>query len=150
MIAMLRSLAAAAAGLLLSGLILPAASAADGPAKTDAKKSQHVFELRTYHTPEGKLADLHKRFRDHTCALLEKHGAKLVGFWTPQDEKDGKGKKLIYLVSFPSRDAAKKAWKEFGEDPAWQKAKSESVKNGELVEKVESVFLDPTDYSAMQ
>jgi hypothetical protein len=110
--------------------------------------AQRVFELRTYYTNEGKLADLHKRFRDHTCKLLKKHGAELIGFWTPQDDKDGKGSRLIYLVAFPSREAAKKTWKEFGEDPEWKKVYAESHKNGVLVKKVESVYLDPTDYSA--
>ena len=138
---MQRSLASAL--LLFSGLILSPASHADGPATADAEPTPHVFELRTYHTHDGKLAELHTRFRDHTCALLEKHGAKLVGFWTPQDAKDGKGAKLVYLVQFPSRDAAKKTWKAFGEDPEWRKARDESQKNGPLVEKVESVFLDP-------
>jgi len=116
----------------------------------DDTKSRRVFELRTYYTNEGKLTDLHKRFRDHTCDLLKKHGAELIGFWTPQDEKDGKGSKLIYLLAFPSREAAKQSWKEFGEDPEWNRVKAESHKNGVLVKKVESVFLDPTDYSAMK
>jgi uncharacterized protein (DUF1330 family) len=109
-----------------------------------------VFELRTYHLNEGKLDDLHKRFRDHTCRLLKKHGAELIGFWTPTDEKDGKGSKLIYLVAFPSREAAKKSWEAFGKDPEWQRVREESHKNGVLVKKVDSVFLEPTDYSAMK
>jgi hypothetical protein len=113
-------------------------------------RAQRVFELRTYLTNEGKLDDLHKRFRDHTCALLKKHGAELIGFWTPLDEKDGKGGKLVYMVAFPSREAAKKTWEEFGKDPEWRKAYEESHKNGVLVKKVESVFLEPTDYSALQ
>jgi len=102
-----------------------------------------VFELRTYHTNDGKLADLHKRFRDHTCQLLKKHGAKLIGFWTPLDDKDGKGSKLIYLVAFPDREAARKTWKEFSDDPEWKKVYAESHKNGVMVNKVESVFLEP-------
>jgi hypothetical protein len=109
-----------------------------------------VFELRTYHTNDGKLADLHKRFRDHTCELLKRHGAELIGFWTPLDEKDGKGSKLVYLVAFPSRDAAKKTWEVFGKDPEWRKVYEESHKNGVLVKKVESVYLEPTDYSEMK
>ncbi|APW62663.1 NIPSNAP family protein [Paludisphaera borealis] len=136
--------------LFLFALGLLAIAGVQGRATTDEKGSQHVFELRTYYTHDGKLVDLHKRFRDHTCALLEKHGAKLIGFWTPQDEKEGKTSKLIYLVSFPSREAAVKTWKEFGQDPAWQKAKAESEKNGPIVQKVDSVFLDPTDYSAIK
>ena len=115
-----------------------------------ANAAGRVFELRTYHVNEGKLDDLNKRFRDHTCALLTKHGAELIGFWTPTDDKDGKGKKLIYLVAFPSRDAAKATWKAFGDDPEWRKVYAESHKNGVLVGKVDSVFMEPTDYSAMK
>jgi hypothetical protein len=115
-----------------------------------AEDTNRVFELRTYYTNDGKLADLHTRFRDHTCALLKKHGAELIGFWTPRDEKDGKDSKLIYLVAFPSREAAGKTWKEFGEDPEWKRVYAESHKNGVLVKKVESVYMDPTDYSALK
>src|SRR5205085_12127822 len=115
----------------------------------DSQTPQRVFELRTYYLNEGKLDDLHKRFRDHTCQLLKKHGAELIGFWTPLDEKDGKGAKLIYLVAFPSREAAKKTWEEFGKDPEWRQVYQESHQNGVLVKKVDSVYLEPTDYSAM-
>jgi hypothetical protein len=119
------------------------------PPKSGETKDR-VFELRTYYTNEGKLDDLHKRFRDHTCALLKKHGAELIGFWTPLDEDKGKGGKLVYLVAFPSRDAAKKSWDAFGKDPEWQKVKEESHKNGVLVKTVESVYMEPTDYSEMK
>jgi len=136
---------------------------ADGPAKpvSESKPAattraqpetagSRVFELRTYYTNEGKLDDLHKRFRDHTCQLLKKHGADVIGFWTPQDDKDGKGSRLVYLLAFPSREAAQKTWKEFGEDPEWKQVREQSHKNGVLVKKVESVFLVPTDYSALK
>lgn len=126
------------------------ATEANAEAGVAAVESPRVFELRTYHCNEGKLDDLHTRFKEHTCALLKKHGAELVGFWTPQDDKDGKGSTLVYLVAYPSREAAKQTWKAFQDDPEWQKARDESHKNGPLVDKVDSVFLDPTDYSAMQ
>jgi hypothetical protein len=118
-------------------------------ARTQAS-ARRVFELRTYITNDGKLDDLHKRFRDHTCGLLKKHGAELIGFWTPLDEKDGKGGKLVYLVAFPSREAAKTTWESFGKDPEWRKVYEESHKDGVLVKKVESVYLEPTDYSEMK
>src|SRR4051812_4280721 len=104
---MIRALVAA---VILTGLTMPTFA-------QDDVKPQRVFELRTYYTNDGKLVDLHKRFRDHTCQPLKKHGAELIDFWTPQDDKDGKGSKLIYLVAFPSREVAKKTWKEFGADP---------------------------------
>ncbi len=153
-------------GLLLAACMVPARAEEKSKAKTPAAKDKEaacdcsgqddsssahrVFELRTYYLNDGKLNDLHKRFRDHTCQLLKKHGADLIGFWTPTDEKDGKGAKLIYLVAFPSREAAKKTWEAFGKDPEWRKVYTESHKNGVLVHKVDSVFLEPTDYSAMK
>lgn len=126
---------------LLGLAVTIAASARDA-------KPDRVFELRTYHVADGKLADLHTRFRDHTCELLTKHGAELIGFWTPTDEKDGKGKTLVYLVAHPSRDAATETWKAFRADPAWIQAKAASEADGPLTVKIESVFMEPTDYSA--
>ncbi|MFI5459585.1 MAG: NIPSNAP family protein [Isosphaerales bacterium] len=136
--------------LLLALMTLLRAEEKTSPRRDVPGASRRVFELRTYYVNDGKLDDLHKRFRDHTCQLLKKHGAELIGFWTPLDEKDGKGAKLVYLVAFPSREAAAKTWKEFGNDPEWRKVYEESHKNGVLVKKVESVFLEPTDYSEMK
>ena len=47
--------------------------------------STTVYELRVYHTLEGKLDDLLKRFREHTTKLFDKHGMKNVAYWTPLD-----------------------------------------------------------------
>ncbi|MGE3803495.1 MAG: NIPSNAP family protein [Gemmataceae bacterium] len=112
------------------------------------KVDTHVYELRTYHTVPGRLPALHKRFRDHTCKLLEKHGMKLIGFWVPEG-KAGENT-LIYIVEHASRDAADKSWKAFGQDPDWQKAKADSEKDGKIVEKVDRVFMSPTDYSKLK
>jgi NIPSNAP len=133
--------------LFLLVLLVPLGARENSRAGATADR---VFELRTYYTNEGKLDDLHKRFRDHTCELLKKHGADVIGFWTPLDDANGKGEKLVYLLAFPSRDAAKKTWEAFGKDPEWQKVYKESHANGVLVKKVESVFLEPTDYSELK
>jgi hypothetical protein len=109
-----------------------------------------VFELRTYHTHPGRLDALHARFRDHTCGLFKKHGMELVGFWTPQADQKGKGETLVYLLAFPSREAAAASWQAFRDDPEWTAAKDASEKDGPIVKVVESVFLDPTDYSAIR
>jgi hypothetical protein len=135
-------------GLLLV-LALPAFAVAQDKG-TSASSANRVFELRTYYTHPGRLDALNTRFRDHTCRLFKKHGMDLIGFWTPQDEKDGKKDKLVYVLAFPSREAAKASWKAFQADPEWQKARQESEKDGPIVMKVESVFLDPTDYSAIK
>jgi len=112
-------------------------------AQSDGKR---VFELRTYTAPEGKLGDLHKRFRDHTMRIFKKHGMESVGYWQPQDPPDSQNT-LIYIISHQSREQAKKNWADFQADPEWQKVSAESQVNGRIVSKVVSVFMDPTDYS---
>ncbi len=135
------ALAASCLGLLLA--------AVSGPARADDSKDR-VFEMRTYHTLEGRLPALNKRFREHTCELFKKHGMELVGFWTPVEEKDGKSDKLVYILAYPSKEAAAKSWEAFRNDPVWKKAQAESEADGKIVAKVESVFLNPTDYSAIK
>lgn len=102
------------------------------------------FELRIYHAAPGKMDDLLARFRDHTMALFEKHGMANIGYWLPLTNSENK---LVYLLAYPSRDAREKSWKEFGADPAWQQVAKESEKNGRLVTRVESIYLQPTDFS---
>jgi len=43
-----------------------------------AQSTTPVYELRVYHTFEGKLDDLLRRFREHTIKLFEKQGIKHV------------------------------------------------------------------------
>jgi hypothetical protein len=114
-----------------------------------AEGKNRVFELRTYTANEGKLQALHARFRNHTVELFKKHGMTNVGYWSPKDGPLAEST-LIYLLAYPSRDAATKSWENFRNDPEWKKVKQESELNGELVKKVDSVYMDPTDYSAMK
>jgi hypothetical protein len=114
-----------------------------------AQTGKHVFELRTYTAPEGKLSELNARFRNHTMRIFNKHGMKSVVYMTPQDAPDSQNT-LIYVLEHPSREAAKKAWADFQADPEWQKVSTESQVNGRIVSKVVSVFTDPTDYSPMK
>jgi len=103
-----------------------------------------VYELRIYHAAPGKLDDLNKRFRDHTVKLFEKHGMENVGYFTPIDNTNNL---LIYVLGHASRDAARKSFATFGADPEWKAAQKASEANGKLVNKVESYFMQPTDYS---
>jgi hypothetical protein len=123
-------------------MILTGASAL--PSATAGEKDTRYYEMRTYYAAEGKLEALETRFRDHTTKLFEKHGITNVGYWTPTPNPDNK---LIYVVSFPSKEAREKSWKEFLADPDWQKAYKESESKGRLVNKIESLQMTATDYS---
>jgi hypothetical protein len=120
-----------------------------GSAGASERSPARVFEIRTYTTAPGKLADLHKRFREHTMKLFERHGMTNIGYWSPQDSPLADNT-LIYVLSHESRDAAKKSWAAFGADPQWQRVKQASEANGPIVTKVEAIFMDATDYSPMK
>jgi hypothetical protein len=108
-----------------------------------------VFELRTYTAPEGKLGELHARFRDHTLRIFKKHGMENIIYFAPQDAPLSQNT-LIYLLAHPSREAADRNWAAFGKDPEWQKVAQETQVNGKIVAKVDRVFLNATDYSPMK
>ena len=125
---------------------IPALAFLAQTAAADAPQSTSVYELRVYHTYDGKLDDLLTRFREHTLRLFEKHGIKNVAYWTPTDDPL-KGKTLVYIIAHPSRDAATANWKAFGDDPEWQSVRDKSEANGKLVEKIDSTFMVLTDFS---
>lgn len=116
-------------------------------AAMNAQTPAHVYELRTYHASAGKLEDLKARFRDHTIEIFNRHHMKSVGYWIPQDNKDYV---LTYILEFPSKAEADKAWAAFSADPEWVKVKAASEANGKLVDKVDRVFMDPADFSPMK
>jgi len=133
---------------LAVGLVLGASL--QGTRAADAAATGKVFEIRTYHTFPGRLDALHKRFREHTMKIFEKHGMTNVGYWVPQDSP-ARETTLIYVISHASREAAKANWAAFGNDPEWKKVAADSeADGGKIVEKVESVFVEATDYSPLR
>jgi len=131
------------AGVVAGQMVRARAAVAQAPG------SSRVFEIRTYTAPDGKLEELHKRFRDHTLRIFKKHDMTSIAYFRPQDAPL-KDNTLIYVLAHPSREAAKKNWADFQADPEWQKVSAESQVNGRIVSKVESVFADPADYSPLK
>jgi hypothetical protein len=130
----------------LAALVLGASNWLHGAEPAPAAR---VFEIRTYYAFPGRLDALHKRFREHTMKMFEKHGMTNVAYWTPQDSP-AKDNTLIYVISHASREAAKKNWAEFSADPEWKAiAAASEADGGKIVEKVESVFVNATDYSPL-
>jgi hypothetical protein len=111
---------------------------------SSAETDSRCYEMRTYYAEPGKLDELHARFRNHTCKLFEKHGMVNIGYWVPVQNPENK---LIYVLSYPSKEAAVRSWKAFRDDPDWQAAHKASEVNGKLVAKADSLFLNATDYS---
>jgi len=117
-----------------------------GEAVAQAQSRPRVYELRTYTAVEGKLDALHARFRDHILGLFKKHGLTSVVYFKPMDAP-ALQTTMIYLLSHESREAAAKNWAELRDDPDFKKL---SAEGGPVASKVESVFVEPTDYSPMK
>ncbi len=126
-------------GTIVAGVLVTAQNA-------QAQTATRVFEMRTYITHEGKLDDLQARFRNHTTKFFEKHGMTNVGYWVPRDQPNT----LVYILAYPSKDAATKAWEGFRKDEGWIAARTASEANGPIVAKVISVFMDPTNFSGLK
>ena len=115
----------------------------------EASGPHHLYELRTYHAAPGKLDALLARFRNHTTSLFARHGMGQFGYWVPTETKDGAGETLIYILAHKDREALAKSFNAFRSDPEWVKVKAESEANGSLTLKdgVQSVLMNPTDFS---
>ena len=114
---------------------------------TEKSRQDKTYELRIYTAAEGKLGDMHSRFREHTEKLFNKHGMRSIGYWSPTDEPKSKTH-LYYVLEHASRDAAKKSWDDFRADPEWQAVAKKTEANGKILAVgPEAVYLKTVDYS---
>ncbi len=112
-----------------------------------APRPDHLYELRIYTTHDGKLENLHARFRDHTDGLFGKHGLTSVGYWQPLDAPKSENT-LIYVLETPGREQARAAWQAFSQNADWQTARKASEADGPILsEKPVSIYMQSTDYS---
>jgi len=117
-----------------------------GSARVDAQRTPRVLEVRRYTANPDKLDALLQRMRSGETKLFEKHGMKGVFYSVAADAPDSQNT-FIYVLSHESREAAKKSWEDFRNDPAWKSMRDTSEAAGPLVGKVESTFVVPTDFS---
>jgi hypothetical protein len=120
------------------------ASASQDTASTSGVPDPRFYEMRIYYAAPGKLADLNNRFRNNTLRIFEKHGMTNIGYWEPIENPESK---LIYILAYPSKAARDASWQAFGADPEWQAVAKASEANGKLVAKVDTWYLEATDYS---
>jgi hypothetical protein len=109
--------------------------------------SNRVFELRIYHTVPGKATALQSEFREKVSKLFAKHDLKALGYWAPVDAPASENT-FVYILAHPSREEAKQHWAAFQADPEFKEMiQSQQTPDTKLVEKVDSTYMDPTDFS---
>jgi hypothetical protein len=68
-----------------------------------------VYELRTYHTNEGKMPRLPARFREHIHNIFKRLRMQVTAYWVPTKEPEA-GNMLICVIEHNSEDAAEQKW----------------------------------------
>jgi hypothetical protein len=108
------------------------------------KNDNRFYELRTYFASPGMLNRLVSRFENHTFRFFAKHKMQVMGLWVPIDNQENK---LVYILSFADQQACEKSWDGFKNDAEWLAIKQESIRDGELVASLKSVFMHTLDFS---
>jgi hypothetical protein len=57
---------------------------------------------------------------------------------------------FIYILAHQNREAARKSWAGFVADPVFRAAQQKADIGGKAVAKLETMFLNPTDFSPMK
>ena len=117
--------------------------------QASATGSDRSFELRTYYYTASKLPELTKRFNDHAFGFFKKYGMQNIGYWLTENTATTQPA-LLYMLAYKSEEEGKKAWADFMKDPQWIKARTESEKNGRLIDSVKSVYLKPLAFSTIK
>ena len=110
---------------------------------TEGRTSNRVFEIRTYESNTG--ATLHRKikmFDDGEIGIFRRlnmapvfFGETIVGTNMPN---------LTYMLGYDSLAAREKAWQAFGQDPEWQKMRSQpGVSDAEVVSNISNWIVTP-------
>jgi hypothetical protein len=106
-----------------------------------------IYELRIYDAIPGKLAALSERFEKTMVRVFERHGIRVIGFWT---DVIGLSNRLTYIVAFDELDARDRIWRATLSDPELVQAFAESEKDGPLIARMTNTIMRPTAYSPLQ
>ena len=107
-----------------------------------------IYEMRVYHCLPGRLPALLARFQNHTLKLWEKHGIRQAGFWTTLVGESNHA--LTYLLAWESMAERDERFGAFMNDPVWIATRTESEKDGPIVQTISNQILLPTAFSSVQ
>lgn len=100
-----------------------------------------IWELRQYAIADGRMADIHKRFREQLPPLLARHGIEIAGRWTARARTGNSA--FVYLVSYRDLAQREAQWKDFYADPEWPEIRARSNGPTDIVQSIGVTFLRP-------
>lgn len=112
--------------------------------------SNRLFEMHIYHALPGKLPAFESQFRSTTSKLLAKHDLKIVGYWVVENTPAWDNA-LMFIVAHSSQEEATKNWDAMRADPEFQElVKRNADPATKLVDKIDVLYMRPTDFSPMK
>ncbi len=127
----------------------PSIPAIQPPAARE-NRGTHIFELRTYESPNEKaLARKVKMFDDAEIAIFRRNGMTPVFFG--QTLIGPNQPSLTYMLAFDDLAARDKAWSAFGKDPDWQKLRvTPGLTDPEIVSNITNAIVRPLAFSPIR
>jgi hypothetical protein len=112
-----------------------------------APSGSHIFELRTYESPNGKASRRKiKMFNDAEAGIFKRLGMQPVFFGETIVGRNLPN--LTYMLTFESLAAREKLWAEFGADAEWKKLRAiPEYADKEIVSRITNLILEPAAYS---
>ena len=137
-----------------------------------AQDDAGVFEIRIYTVADGKVEALSRVFRDNVRHMFARHGMTNVAYFIPTEDPqcgaarpgstilapafdygpcDWSADTLVYILGHASREAAEANWASFTQDEAGMRSfREDYARAGVQVLKIESAYLNATEYSALR
>ncbi|MDB5019848.1 MAG: family containing protein [Pedobacter sp.] len=108
-------------------------------------KSGRLYELRSYESPT-EIANLKKvqMFNQEELEIFDRIGSKAVFY--AEVIAGSRMPNLMYMTTYSSPASREEHWKVFSADPKWKRI-SALPEYQKVVNKSETIFLVPTDYS---
>src|SRR3954447_20800557 len=116
---------------------------------TVARKGRGViYQLRIFKDHPARVEAHIERFRQDTCRLLEKHGAKIVGLWTAvgADHQE----EVVFMAAYDDEDAMRRTTAAFAADPEQPAMVAASEQDGPIIISRDQWVLKPADISPLQ
>lgn len=113
-----------------------------------AQSKNRVLEIRTYTAHPGRLGALVNRMGHGENKIFAKVGMPPVGFFVANEAPKSEDT-FVYILAHESREGAKANWDKFRNDPEWKDLRAKSEADGPIVAKVESIFVNPLDFSPL-
>ena len=112
-----------------------------------AQGQGRILEIRTYVTPDKTgLDNLVTRMKSE-AGIFDRLGMKSV-LYSVAAEAPQSDNTFIYILSHENREKAKENWSRFGADDQWKALRSTAAPTGQI--KIQSVFINPTDFSPVK